>query len=175
MRHSAIVFVLCLNVLVCAERLWAADECPAPAREFSAEFNRIKALAGEWQGTSEDRGKQEPATVRYEITSGGTAVVETLFPGTPHEMVSVYHDEGGRLAMTHYCMLGNQPTLALTKSSFGALALELAPGDRLSHSPEAHMHSLQIAFHGPDRLTQRWTSEQNGKSMGTTVMNFRRK
>ena len=35
-----------------------------------------------------------------QVTSGGSALVEKLSPGTPHEMVSVYHDKDGELAMT---------------------------------------------------------------------------
>ena len=35
--------------------------------------------------------------------------LETEFPGTEHEMVTVITQDGADLALTHYCMLGNQP------------------------------------------------------------------
>jgi hypothetical protein len=44
-----------------------------------------------------------PVRVEYRVTGAGSAVVETLFPGTPHEMVTVYHARKGVLCMTHYC------------------------------------------------------------------------
>ena len=50
-------------------------------------------------------GKEVPVSVTYETSSNGSIVVETLFPGTPHEMVSVYYDENGKFGMTHYCAM----------------------------------------------------------------------
>ena len=44
------------------------------------------------------------ATVTYKVTSGGSAVVETIGPGTEHEMVTVIHPDGDDLMLTHYCM-----------------------------------------------------------------------
>ena len=77
----------------------------------TAQFEKMKSLAGHWKGTSTSYGKTEPAEVIYETSSAQSVVVEKLFPGTPHEMVSVYRDEKGRLEMTHYCMLKNHPEL----------------------------------------------------------------
>src|SRR6266480_4580961 len=82
----------------------------------SAEFERVKQLVGAWEGTS-DMGKEgEKVRVEYRLTAGGSALVETLFPGSAEEMVSVYHDRKGKLAMTHYCMLRNQPRMTLAKA-----------------------------------------------------------
>jgi hypothetical protein len=82
----------------------------------SSEFERMKQLVGSWEGTS-DMGKAgEKVRVEYRLTAGGSALLETLFPGSGEEMVSVYHDRNGKLAMTHYCMLRNQPKMALAKA-----------------------------------------------------------
>ena len=99
------VFVFCCVMLMAGTGALAEEHMhQAPA--VSKELERVKQLAGRWEGISQEEGKEaEPAVVEYKVTSGGSAVVETLFPGTPHEMVSVYHDEHGKVAMTHYCML----------------------------------------------------------------------
>ena len=34
--------------------------------------------------------KTLPLTITYESTAGSTAISERMFPGTPHEMLSVY-------------------------------------------------------------------------------------
>ena len=99
----------------------------------SAELARVKALAGRWIGTSSGpESEDQPVTAEYRVTSGGSAVVETLFAGTDHEMVSVYHDRSGRLTVTHYCMLGNQPEFALAGGAPNRLELSLAPSSDLN-------------------------------------------
>lgn len=82
----------------------------------SGEFERMKQLVGAWEGTS-DMGKEgQKVRVEYRLTAGGSALVETLFPGSGEEMVSVYYDRKGKLAMTHYCMVRNQPRMTLAKA-----------------------------------------------------------
>ena len=70
----------------------AAPAAAAPA-DGKAAFERLKSLAGEWQGAVGAQGGP-PASIRYEVGSGGTIVRELLFPGTEHEMLSVYHVVG---------------------------------------------------------------------------------
>ena len=82
--------------------------------------DRLKTLAGEWRGTMGQRGKGEETTVTYRLIANNSALAETLFPGTPHEMITVYHLDSDKLLLTHYCTAGNQPTLALTKKSTAA-------------------------------------------------------
>ena len=129
----------------------------------SKEFERIKSLAGTWEGTSSMGEKGEKVSVKYEMTSGGSAVVETLFPGTPHEMVSVYDDEGGKLSMTHYCMLKNHPHMTLKSADENTINLDFAGGQTFDPAKEPHMHSLSISFKDKDNMIQKWTMYENGK------------
>src|SRR5579864_2931861 len=100
--------------------VWAHDDdMKMPPRSSSAEFQAMKQLAGAWNGMVTHPGKdQKPETVsvEFKVTSAGSAVEETLMRGTPHEMVDMYTDENGRLAMTHYCAMGNQPHLRLKQA-----------------------------------------------------------
>ena len=140
----------------------------------SQELQKMKALAGRWEGTTTTAGKTEPAAVEYSVTSGGSAVVEKLFPGTPHEMVSVYHDEGGKLMMTHYCMLGNQPKLALQGVEKGVFDFELASGNSFDPAKDRHMHSLKLVFEGDQRLTQQWACFTNGQPEHMTSITLKK-
>ncbi len=92
----------------------SAGDKPTPAQ---AAFERLKGLAGEWRGRIGDREKGPAATVLFRTTAADHTVMETLFPGTAHEMVTMYHLEEGKLVLTHYCAAGNQPRMALTKKS----------------------------------------------------------
>src|SRR5258706_428438 len=98
---------LSLLVVVCVglQAPVAGDEKKADKKTA---FEQFKQLAGEWVGKR--AGKDGHAlTVQYKVTAGGSAVVETIMPGTDHEMVSVIPPDGDNLLLPHYCMLGNQP------------------------------------------------------------------
>src|SRR6185369_11800489 len=83
---AAIGFFLAGLVVAHAGEYQTAPYTGSPA------FERMKQLVGTWEGTS-DMGKEgEKVRVEYRLTAGGSALVETLFPGSGEEMVSVYHD-----------------------------------------------------------------------------------
>ena len=69
-----------------------AGEHTLPPYSGSKEFERMKELVGAWEGTSNMPQGGERVRVEYRLSSGGSAVVETLFPGKADEMVSVYYD-----------------------------------------------------------------------------------
>src|SRR5262249_52392572 len=86
----------------------AAEPMPKPPPDTSsAELNHIKSLAGRWMTTTSEFGTpNQKVYVDFEVTAGGSAVLEKIFPGTPMEMLSVYYDDDhGKLAMTHYCIM----------------------------------------------------------------------
>ncbi|HET7826757.1 MAG TPA: hypothetical protein VFK90_15590 [Anaeromyxobacter sp.] len=129
----------------------------APKLDAKAAFERLKSLAGEWRGKAGRGEPANPAVVRWETISGGTAVMETLFPGTPHEMRSVYHLDGGQLVMTHYCAMGNQPRVRLAPASTkDELVFEFAGGTNLDPKKDVHVHSGKIRFAGADELDVEW-------------------
>ena len=139
------------------------------------EFDALKTLVGQWEGTTVMGGKETPINVSYELTSGGSAIVERLFSGTPHEMVSVYHARGNKIMMTHYCMLGNQPQMSLKKADDKTIAFETHGTAGISSMKEPHMRSLNINLIDPDNIREEWTFFDNGKKKDTTVITLTRK
>src|SRR5687768_4823343 len=98
---------------------------PAGALDGKAAFARMKTLAGPWEGNI-SKPDGPPGAVRYELTAGGSAVKETQFPGTAHEMLTVYHLEGNDLVLTHYCATGNQPRMKMTSATEEEILFEYA-------------------------------------------------
>src|SRR5690242_17926790 len=78
----------------------AAD--PAASATKGPDFETLKKLVGEWQVETADKSEKN-GTIKYRMTSGNSALLETMFPGTPEEMVDVYTRDKGQLVMTHYC------------------------------------------------------------------------
>lgn len=140
----------------------------------SKELEKLKTLSGTWQGTTVMDGKEMPVTVTYETSSNGSIVVETLFPGTPHEMVSVYYDENGKLGMTHYCAIGNQPHFTLEDFEGNELDLAFASGTNLDPSKDSYMHDVSFEFKDNNNFVQEWTSFENGKEQEVATFTFTR-
>ena len=142
-----------------------AAPVPAASADGKAAFERLKSLAGEWQGAVGAQGGP-PASIRYEVGSGGTIVRELLFPGTEHEMLSVYHLVDGQLVATHYCAVGNQPRFKLKSASADELVFAFDGGTSFAPATDLHVHDGWIRFVGPDRLEEDWTVYKAGKQAG---------
>lgn len=141
----------------------------------SEAFERLKKLVGVWEGTM-DMGKgPQKITASYKLTAANSALVETVFEGAPHEMVSIYHDDSNRLlTMTHYCAEHNQPKLTLTGMEDSKLTLDLAKDSDIDVAREMHIHSATILFNGNDKITQQWTSFEGGKKKQVTEIAYKR-
>lgn len=134
-------------------------------------FDSMKKLTGEWEGTMDGNAG---AKVTYKLTGGGSALVETLGPGTPYEMVSVYHMDKSDLLMTHYCGAGNQPTMKYRQGKDPkVLSFEFIRGTNMK-STDMHMHKLVVRMLDGDRLQCDWTSYEKGKPAGTVHFVFKR-
>ena len=117
---------------------------PAPANPI---FEKLKTLEGTWLATDEDGKPTDRVVSVIKVTSGGSAIHETIFPGQAEEMVSVYTVEGPDLVMTHYCVLGNQPRLkADPNSSANEIRFEFAGGSNLDPAKDKHMHSVTLTL-----------------------------
>lgn len=150
--------------------------CVTPPKT-SAALEQIKSLAGKWEGTAQEGQKAEtkPAVAEYYVTSGGSAVEEKLFAGTPNEMISMYHDVKGKLSMTHYCMLGNQPQLEDKSSDASKIVLEESASSQTLLAGQMRMSSLTIEWKDKDHIVQTWqASDADGKPLGPTTITLKR-
>jgi hypothetical protein len=140
------------------------------APDAAAALAQLKGLAGRWEGTA---AGQPGGVVEYRVTGGGNVVMETMFPGTEHEMVSVYHLEGGELVMTHYCTSGNHPKLKLTGADAGGLAFGYAGGS-FDPGKDVHVHAGRLTVEDDGVLEADWTFWKDGADNGTATFVLRR-
>ncbi|MEQ9618516.1 MAG: hypothetical protein RIG61_05020 [Deltaproteobacteria bacterium] len=140
----------------------------------SQELEKMKTLEGSWQGTTVMDGKEVPISVVYETSSNGSVVVETLSPGTPHEMVSVYYDVDGKLNMTHYCAVNNQPHFTLKESTGDRIDLDFAGGTNLNADKDGHMHAVSFNFKDTDNMVQEWTYYESGEEKQVSAFTLTR-
>jgi hypothetical protein len=152
-----------------------ADDKPAvKAGPKNAAFEKIKALAGDWEATPASDHGMHAGPVTYKVTSGGSTVQETLFAGTPHEMVTMYYLDNGELALTHYCMLHNRPHMyAGAQPNGDKLVLKCKEGDKIEK--EDHMHQVTFTFIDADHFKTEWVMYKDGKPAETAVFDLKRK
>jgi hypothetical protein len=146
-----------------------------PAVKTAPGFDLFKALAGEWTGTGTMGGQSQNATVLYKVTSGGNAVLETLFSGTPHEMISVIHPDGDHISLTHYCGMGNQPHMICAGPENNVVAFKFDGGSNIEPDRDRHMHSATYTFVDPNTLHSEWTLYNEGKAVGKATLDLKRK
>ena len=138
----------------------------------SAAFDRLKKLAGTWEGTTPD-GKAE--RVVYEVIANGTAVIER----DAHEggtMETVYHLDGDKLVLEHYCMAGNQPRMRASSYNpqTGELQFDFVGVENLSSHAAGYMHHAKFRFVDDNQFAAEWTFFQDGKAKFTeTITNHR--
>lgn len=153
-------------IVAAAAALSIADAAPT-AKEA---FEQLKKLVGTWEESAVDGGNK----VVYKLTGAGTTLIETQMPGSPMEMVSVYHMDGPDLIMTHYCAAGNQPTMKYVPSKDGkSIDFDFLKGSNMK-STDMHIHAAKIRIISADELESDWIGYDNGKEAGTVTFKLKR-
>ena len=162
--------------LVLAAGAAAAAPAPAPARPTSAPLERFKTLAGEWVAAEDgDMVKKGDLVARYAVTASGTAVVETVFPGSEHEMVTVYHADGPDLVLTHFCMEGNQPRMRARGAQGSRFEFAYDGGTNIDPKRDRHMHSATFDLASANEIRSEWSELAEGKPVFVARMHLVRK
>ncbi|MEY2407922.1 MAG: hypothetical protein QOF48_592 [Verrucomicrobiota bacterium] len=136
---------------------------PPKTKPASPEFERIKSLAGTWKGTVDIGQGPIEMVSQYRVVSGGSAVEEKVFAGTPNEMTTMYYDKDGKLALTHYCMMGNRPAMVLKSSDSKTIRFDFDKTCGINPKKESHMHALTLTFDDADTITATCKSIMDGK------------
>ncbi len=147
-----------------------SDDKPGkvPAASTHPGLERLKKLAGTWVAADASGKPTEQVVSVIKITAGGSAVQETLFPGQPLEMVSIYHLDGADLLMTHYCVLGNQPRMKADPASPpNQIRFRFAGGSNLDPAKDMHMHEGTLTFVDDDHIEFAGVAWEGGKPAET--------
>ena len=148
----------------------SADGPKQPVDALAA-FSRLKTLVGEWEGQT-SMGK---ARLYYELTAAGTTLVERESGEKMPPMMTMYHLDGKRLLLTHYCAAGNQPRMQATAYDAAKSEIEFSFLDATNLKPGAgHMHDAKLRLIGGNQLHSTWTFYENGKPKSTERFEYTR-
>jgi hypothetical protein len=159
-KTCAVVISFMVLAAVAGHRAFGAD---AKGVDAKAAFDRLKSLEGTWTSEAQKPGHgahDKPHPVTYRVTANGSVLMETVFPGSNHEMVTMYHLDGDDLLLTHYCALKNQPRLKLDKAASTPEKLVFAfdGGTGFDPAKDMHMHSAWFDVHDAKRIESEWTA-----------------
>ncbi|MEZ5433434.1 MAG: hypothetical protein R3F31_20180 [Verrucomicrobiales bacterium] len=162
-KHALLLSIFSLLALpACQSARIKQTACSEiPPYQGSAAFERMKSLVGKWTADSPMMGKMN---TEFRLIAGDSVIEERFAEGTPMEMLSIYHDVNGKLMMTHYCMLRNQPRMMLTKSTTDSLTFDLVPTPGLNASKDKHMHGATYTFIDRNHFKLEGVSWDKGKS-----------
>ena len=147
-------------------------------------FERLKALAGTWEGSASGEGAEAAAEAdatgnvvhEFEVTASGHVLMERMGPNTDYEMVNMYHLDGSDLVLTHYCSSGNQPRMKFNAatSAPNRLVFDFDGGTNLETAP-SHIHSAEIRLPSKDRLDSAWMAHEGAEEAGTMTFHLKRR
>lgn len=153
------------KIMVAATCVVAAALGMGQAKSPAADaFAKLKTLQGDWIDADGVFGEKGKVAVTYRVSGAGNTVVETFPVGTPHEMITVYHLDGGQLVLTHYCTSNTQPKMTSSGLQGNHIAFEFAGGANIDPTTSSHMHSAKIEFVSADEIKSTWVNWNNGKS-----------
>ena len=153
----------CAALILTASLAIANEE--GTAKKNTPEFERMKSLVGTWKGKTDMGQGEVDITIHYRLLAGGSVLEERVFEGTPNEMITMYYDQNGKLALTHYCMLGNRPAMTLKSADAKTIKFDFDKSCGIDPKKESHMHGMVITFDDADTFTTSCKAIIDGKDV----------
>jgi hypothetical protein len=148
----------------------AGAQQPSPKSLAASQFDQLKTLAGDWNATVVENGKEMSAPLTFRVASGGSVLMSDLAAGMPHEMITMIHRDGQELLATHYCLTGNQPRMrAVAGSEPNVVTFEFKDATNLANAAALHMGGVKFTMVDANHHVEEWTIVANGQ---TSVRKF---
>jgi hypothetical protein len=140
--------------------------CSAALAQSAAQksFDQLKTLEGSWEASLDG----QPLHVTLRVTSKGNALMHEMKGAGPDNPITMFHLDGDRLMLTHYCDAGNQPRMVATISPDGkTIVFDFVEATNLLTSQMGHMQRVTFTFIDSDHHTEKWEfAMAGGKQMG---------
>lgn len=146
----------------------ASAERP-PKVDAEKVFKMLSGLTGQWEGTSKSGMKEK---LDAKLIAQGSVLMETSSMG----MATMYHRDGDRVLLTHYCMAKNQPRLQATSLSPDGkeITFTFLDGTGMKNRNVGHMDKVVMRVIDKDSYSAKWTWYEKGKHQWMEDVMFRR-
>jgi hypothetical protein len=153
---KALRYAATIAIVLCAG-------CALAQSNAQKSFDTLKTLAGNWEGKN---NQGQTMRVSFRETAGGSTLLSEIHGQGPENMISMFHLDGDRLLMTHYCGAGNQPRMKATLSPDGkSVSFDFVDATNLAAPDAGHMNHVVFSMPDGDHHTEEWTYVDHGKEM----------
>ena len=125
------------------------------------QFDMLKGLEGKWVGKN---NQGQPMEITFRVTAGGSALMSEIHGQGPENMITMFHMDGDRLLMTHYCGVGNQPRMKVVSADAKSVSFEFMDGTNIGPG-DGHMQRATFAQPDASHHTEEWVFLDHGKEM----------
>ena len=124
-------------------------------------FDLLKGLEGNWAGKNQ---QGQAIEVTFRMTAGGSALMSEIHGHGPENMITMFHMDGDRLLMTHYCGAGNQPRMKVISADAKSVSFEFFDGTNIGPG-DGHMQHVTFTEPDADHHVEEWIFADHGKEM----------
>jgi hypothetical protein len=124
-------------------------------------FDLLKGMEGNWAGKNQ---QGETVQVSFRLTVGGSALMSEIHGHGPEDMITMFHMDGDRLLLTHYCGAGNQPRMKVIASDAKSVSFEFFDGTNIGPG-DGHMQHVTFTQPDPNHHIEEWVFLDHGKEM----------
>ena len=167
---KSIVAAFVASLALCFVIVMAQEQNAPPKSRVTGtpQWEKIKSLVGEWEGYTNEGGVKTSGHISVRLTGDGSALMHCIDPGSPHEMITMFHMDKENLLATHYCSAHNQPRFrALSSTNPDQIEFEFKDGTNIRPG-DGYMRQLAITFVDPDHHNETWGFDINGKIQSST-------
>jgi hypothetical protein len=124
-------------------------------------FDLLKGMEGNWVGKN---AQGQLLQVTFRLTAGGSALMSEIHGHGPENMISMFHMDGDRLVMTHYCGAGNQPRMKVISADAKSVSFEFFDGTNIGPG-DGHMQHATFTQADADHHSEEWVFVDHGKEL----------
>ena len=154
-----------------ASLLMSFAACAVAQSDAHADFEKLKALQGTWTGKN---SQGDTLQVIFRTTSAGSAVLSEI--EGKEDMITMFHMDGNRLMMTHYCGAGNQPRMVAKASPDGkTFVFDFLDGTNLVPPTMGRMQHMVLTVIDENHHTEDWTFVRDDGKKSSEHFDLQRK
>ncbi|MGH9644302.1 MAG: hypothetical protein ACRD3Q_18010 [Terriglobales bacterium] len=124
-------------------------------------FHQLATLEGNWVGKS---SQGQPVEVSFRMIAGGSALMSEIHGHGPENMITMFHMDGDRLIMTHYCGAGNQPRMKVVSADAKSVSFEFFDGTNIGPGA-GHMQRATFSQVDATHHSEEWVFLDHGKEL----------